>query len=322
MKKILAIVLALAMVLSLAACGNKPADDTKPESESKPSQATDNQKDDTKDSYTIGFLVSDMTNEFFSTLEAAARKEAEEAGHKFITLTATNDASKDVTNMEDLLAQKPDVILYNPVDSDAAPDVVAMANEANVPIITVDRNSNGGKVLAHIASDNVFGGELAGKYIVEQLGEKGGEVVEIQGQPGASAANDRGKGFHNIVEKADNIKIVVSQTGNWATADAMTVMENALTSNPDVKAVFCHNDVMALGALEACVQAGRDDIIVVGFDADADARAQIEDGVMAGTIQQLPAEMGKTAVQTAISYLQGESVEDNIGVEVEMITRK
>lgn len=336
MKKILALVLALVLVLGLVACASGDTTEDTATDDTATNETTDDaattETEDTADdtteetssesgSYVIGLMLSDMTNEFFSTLEASARETADAAGQTLISLTATNDAAKDVSNMEDLLSQDPDIIIYNPVDSDAAPDVVAMANEAGVPVITVDRASNGGEVLCHIASDNVYGGELAGQYIVDALGADGGEVVEIQGQAGASATNDRGTGFHNIVDATDNVEVVVSQTGNWATADAMTIMENALTSNPDVKAVFCHNDTMALGALEACTQAGRDDIIIVGFDADAAAVAEIEAGVMAATIQQLPDEMGKTAVNTAIEYLNGTDIEAQIGVEVALISR-
>ena len=267
----------------------------------------------------IGVMLSDNTNQFFSTMEDALKKAAEDEGYDMVVLSAGNDAAKDVTNMEDLLTQSPDVIIYNPVDSDAAGDAVKLANDAGVPLMTIDRAANSGEVVTHIASDNVYGGEIAAQYIVDQLAD-GGEVVEIQGQAGASATNERGEGFHNVIDKDDKFDVVVSQTGNWSSSEAMSVMENALTANPDIKAVFCHNDQMALGAMEACQQADRDDIVIVGFDADADNLDAIRDGKQAATVRQLPALMAQTAVETVGKILAGEEVDESIGTKVELVT--
>ncbi len=269
---------------------------------------------------TIGMMLSDTANQFFVTMYEAAQEKAKELGVEVIVLDAANDAAKDVSNMEDLLSRGVDAILYNPVDSDAAPAVVELANKAGVPVITIDRSSNGGEVVSHIASDNVFGGKIAGEYIISLLPD-GGEIAEIQGQAGASAAKDRGEGFHLAVDTIENIKVVSSQIGNWDRTQALSIMENVMLANPDVKAVFCHNDVMALGVVEACQQAGRSDIIIVGFDADKDALTAIEEGTMMATVQQLPDQMGIIGVQTAVDFLAGKTVEPKIGVEVALITK-
>jgi ribose transport system substrate-binding protein len=269
----------------------------------------------------VGFILSDLTNEFFVTMNDGAKEKAAELGYEIVTLDSGNDASVEMTNVEDMISRKPDVIAYNPVDSDAAASAVELANKAGIPVITVDRSSKGGEIICHIASDNVYGGKIAGEYILKRLGAEGGKLVEIQGQPGNSATNDRGQGFHEAVDKAPGIKVVLSQTGNWDKAEAMSIMENALTANPDIKGVFCHNDVMALGAMEACVNQGRKDIIIVGFDADPTAVAAVKDGAMAATVQQLPALMGSIAVETADKYLNKKPFEKNIGAEVSLITK-
>ncbi len=295
MKKILALVLVAMMAFALV-----PASAEKP--------------------VAIGMMLSDTANQFFVTMYEAAQAKAAELGVEVIVLDAANDAAKDVSNMEDLLSRGVSAILYNPVDSDAAPAVVELANKAGVPVITIDRSSNGGEVVSHIASDNVFGGKIAGEYIVSLLPE-GGEIAEIQGQAGASAAKDRGEGFHLAVDTIENIKVVSSQIGNWDRTQALSIMENVMLASPDVKAVFCHNDVMALGVVEACKQAGRTDIIIVGFDADKDAITAIEAGEMAATVQQLPDQMGIIGVQTAVDFLAGMTVEPSIGVQVALITK-
>ena len=296
MKKILAVLIATLMLLTM--CSAAMAEET----------------------VTIGYLLSDLSNQFFTTLEQGIKARCEELGVEVVGYDSGNDAANDMTNMEDLINLGVDIILYNPVDSDAGEAVVELANAAGIPVVTIDRGVNGGEVVCHIASDNVYGAELAAQFIVELLGEEGGAVAEVQGMAGASAATDRHTGFDNVMGAAENITVVSSQIGNWDRTQAMTIMENVLTSNPEVKAVFCANDVMALGVVEACQANGRDDIIIVGFDADDDAIAAIQEGTMSGTIQQLPETMGVTGVDVALAHLKGETVEANIGVEVALVT--
>lgn len=296
MKKILAVLIATLMLLTM--CSAAMAEET----------------------VTIGYLLSDLSNQFFTTLEQGIKARCEELGVEVVGYDSGNDAANDMTNMEDLINLGVDIILYNPVDSDAGEAVVELANAAGIPVVTIDRGVNGGEVVCHIASDNVYGAELAAQYIVELLGEEGGAVAEVQGMAGASAATDRHTGFDNVMGAAENITVVSSQIGNWDRTQAMTIMENVLTSNPEVKAVFCANDVMALGVVEACQANNRDDIIIVGFDADDDAIAAIQEGTMMGTIQQLPETMGVTGVDVALAYLAGEEVEPFIGVEVALVT--
>lgn len=296
MKKILAVLIATLMLLTM--CSAAMAEET----------------------VTIGYLLSDLSNQFFTTLEQGIKARCEELGVEVVGYDSGNDAANDMTNMEDLINLGVDIILYNPVDSDAGEAVVELANAAGIPVVTIDRGVNGGEVVCHIASDNVYGAELAAQYIVDLLGEEGGAVAEVQGMAGASAATDRHTGFDNVMGAAENITVVSSQIGNWDRTQAMTIMENVLTSNPEVKAVFCANDVMALGVVEACQANNRDDIIIVGFDADDDAIAAIQEGTMKGTIQQLPETMGVTGVDVALAYLAGEEVEPFIGVEVALVT--
>ena len=296
MKKILAVLIATLMLLTM--CSAAMAEET----------------------VTIGYLLSDLSNQFFTTLEQGIKARCEELGVEVVGYDSGNDAANDMTNMEDLINLGVDIILYNPVDSDAGEAVVELANAAGIPVVTIDRGVNGGEVVCHIASDNVYGAELAAQYIVELLGEEGGAVAEVQGMAGASAATDRHTGFDNVMGAAENITVVSSQIGNWDRTQAMTIMENVLTSNPEVKAVFCANDVMALGVVEACQANNRGDIIIVGFDADDDAIAAIQEGTMMGTIQQLPETMGVTGVDVALAYLAGEEVEPFIGVEVALVT--
>ena len=209
------------------------------------------------------------------------------------------------------------VLIVNPVDSDAVAGAVQSAIAAGVKVISVDRAVNGVEVDCQIASDNVAGAAMATQYIVDTLGE-GAVVAELQGITGASAAIDRSAGFHQIADA--KLNVVASQTANFDRALGMSVMENMLQGNGDIQAVFAANDEMALGALEAISGAGKD-ILVVGFDATDDAVEAVKAGRMGGTIAQQPALLGATAVENAVSLINGQSIEKNIPVEVTLITK-
>ncbi|MBL7575075.1 substrate-binding domain-containing protein [Peptoniphilus asaccharolyticus] len=177
------------------------------------------------------------------------------------------------------------MLLINPTDSDAVAAAVMNANQAGIPVITLDRASNGGEVLSHIASDNVAGGKMAGEHIIKLLEGKG-NVVELEGIPGSSSARERGQGFNEAIEGSE-LQVVAKQTANYDRTEGLSVMENILQANTDIQAVFAHNDEMALGALEAIKSSGKD-IKVVGFDATDDAVKSVEAGELAATIAQQP----------------------------------
>jgi ribose transport system substrate-binding protein len=269
---------------------------------------------------TIGLSVSTLNNPFFVSLKEGAEKAAKEAGVELIVVDAQDDTAKQISGVEDLIQKKVSAILINPTDSAAIATAVEAANKANIPVITVDRAAEGGQVVSHIASDNVKGGQMAGEYILEKLGGKG-NIVELQGIAGTSAARDRGKGFHDAVDNKEGVKVVASQPADFDRAKGLSVMENILQSNPDIQAVFAHNDEMALGALQAIEASGKK-ILVVGFDATDDAVKAVNEGKMAATVAQKPAAIGETAVQTAVKVTKGEKVESFIPVDLELVTKK
>ncbi|MBQ7834522.1 MAG: substrate-binding domain-containing protein, partial [Ruminiclostridium sp.] len=271
---------------------------------------------DYKGNGSIGLSVSTQNNPFFVTLVEGAKAAAAKAGVQLVVVDAGDDAAKQVSDIEDLIAKNVSVLIVNPVDSDTVSSVVQNAVNKGVKVISADRVVNGVEIDCQIASDNVLGAELATQYIVDMVGE-GAKVAELQGTSGASAAIDRGTGFHNVADA--KLQVVASQPADFDRTKGMTVMENMLQANGDIKAVFAANDEMALGAMEA-IAASRKSIIVVGFDATDDAIASIKDGRMSATIAQQPDLIGATAVDTAIRLINGEAVEKSIPVEVTLIT--
>lgn len=298
MKKVLVVILVLVMALGLFGCGG-----------STPPAAT---------TPTIGLVVSTLNNPFFVDLRDGAQAKADELGATLIVLDSQDDAATEMSNVEDLITQGVSLIMINPTDSDAVGNAIAAANAAKIPVITLDRSANSGVVVSHIASDNVAGGKMAGEFIIEKLGGVG-DVVELEGIPGASAARERGQGFNEAIATS-KIVVVAKQTANFDRAEGLSVMENILQAQPKINAVFAHNDEMALGALEAIKASGRD-IFVVGFDATADAVAAVEAGEMAATVQQLPKEIGGSGVATAMKVIAGETVEAYIPVALALVTK-
>ena len=266
----------------------------------------------------IGLSVSTQNNPFFVTLVEGAKEAADAAGVSLTVVDAGDDVTKQVSDIEDLIAKDISVLIVNPVDSDAVTGAVQAAKDKGVCVISVDRAVNGVEIDCQIASDNVLGAELATQYIVDQVGE-GAKVAELQGTSGASAAIDRGTGFHNIADA--KLDVVASQVANFDRTEGMSVMENILQANGDIKAVFAANDEMALGAVEAVSGAGKD-VIIVGFDATDDAIAAIKEGRMAATIAQQPDLIGSTAIENALKLIGGEAIPSSIPVEVTLITKE
>jgi ribose transport system substrate-binding protein len=306
MKKLKNLFLILIAMLVLSACSQ----------ESALLEEDEGTKDGT-DVKKIGFSISTLNNPFFVTLSEGAKSVSKDLGVELVIIDAQDDASKQASDVEDLIQQGVDLLLINPVDSSAVGASVESANAAGVPVITVDRSAESGEIVSHIASDNVAGGKLAGEFLLEQVGE-GAKVVMLEGVAGSSAARDRGEGFLTAVE--GKVDLVSSQTANFNRSEGLTVMENMLQANPDIEAVFSQNDEMALGAIEAIESAGKN-ILVIGFDATEDAIKKIEEGKMAASVAQKPDEIGRAAVETAVKHLNGESVEEFIPVELELVTK-
>jgi ribose transport system substrate-binding protein len=309
MKKVLAVLMMMVLTVGvMAGCST-----SKPEAEK---ASTDAAAGTTKK---VGLVLSTLNNPFFVTLKEGAEAKAKELGIELIVLDSQNDPSKDMANVEDLITQGVSLILLNPTDSDAVANAVKAANTANIPVITLDRAANGGEVVSHVASDNIAGGKMAADFINEKLAGKG-NVIELQGIAGTSAARDRGQGFNDQLATYAGLKVVASQPADFDRTKGLSVMENLLQAQPDVQAVFAHNDEMALGALQA-VEASKKNILVVGFDAIDDAVASVKDGKMAATVAQQPELIGALGVEAASKVLNGETIEKSIPVELKLIVK-
>jgi ribose transport system substrate-binding protein len=316
------------LALAVTACGNgdttEPDDTTDADATTEATEAGDTEAGDdaTADAsdVTIGLALSTLQNPFFVTLRDGAQTAADAAGATLSVSDAQDDAQQQADDIQDFITQAVDVILINPVDSAAIVPSIEAANEAGIPVFTVDRGAEGGEVVTHIASDNVLGGRLAGEYLFEQVGGEG-TVAQLEGVPGASATNDRGQGFQEALDGATGIELASSQTANFNREEGYNVAQNLFQATSDLAGIFAQNDEMALGAVEAAEEAGLTDLVIVGFDATDDALAAIADGRMAGTVAQQPAMMGELGVELAVDFLvAGQELAPTVPVEVTVVT--
>ena len=267
----------------------------------------------------IALVISTLDNPFFVTLKEGAEKQAKALDYDLVVLDSQNDPAKELANVEDISVRGVKILLINPTDSDAVGNAIAVANQKKLPVITLDRAANKGQVIAHIASDNTAGGEMAGNYIAEKLG-KGAKIIQLEGIAGTSAARERGAGFAKAAQ-AHDFKILASQPADFDRSKGLNVMENLLTAKPEVQGVFAQNDERALGALRAIQAAGKKDLVLVGFDGTDDGVKAVKGGKMAATIAQQPEKIGEIGVQTADKVLKGEKVEASIPVELKLINQ-
>ncbi|GHA11237.1 ribose ABC transporter substrate-binding protein RbsB [Oceanisphaera arctica] len=267
---------------------------------------------------TLALVISTLNNPFFVTMKEGAEQKAQELGYDLIVLDSQNDPAKELANVEDLSVRGTKVLLINPTDSDAVTNAIRLANRAGLPVLTLDRAANRGEVVSHIASDNVAGGLMAGDYIAEQVGADA-RVIQLEGIAGTSAARERGKGFAQAVDK-HGFELMASQPADFDRTKGLNVMENLLTGNPTVQAVFAQNDEMALGAMRALQAANKKDVLIVGFDGTEDGIKAVQGGRLAATIAQQPNAIGAIAVETADKILKGETVASHIPVPLQVIS--
>ena len=270
----------------------------------------------------IGMVVSTLNNPFFVNMKDGAEKEAKKLGYDLVILDSQNDPAKERANVEDLVQLGVIALLINPTDSDAVVKTVEVANKSNIPVITLDRQANGGKITSHIASDNIKGGEMAAEYVLDKFKDEKGpiNVVEIQGIPGASATRDRGEGFHNIMDKNDKFNFISIQAADFDRQKGLQVMENIIQANPNIQVVFAHNDEMALGAVKA-IKASGINALVIGFDGNDDAKDFIDANEMTATIAQQPDLIGALGVELANKIYKGENIKDKIAADLKVYTK-
>jgi ribose transport system substrate-binding protein len=255
----------------------------------------------------IGVSIADQKSLFYVAAVDGMEQAAKEAGYELRVLSADNDATKQVNQVQDLLTQDIGVLIYTPQDATAAAAGVKLANDAGVPVVAVDQKpeSGNGKLATYIATDSVKAAYELCTWMFEQIGNSG-EIAVLQGPLGATAELQRTEGCNNALAENPDVEVVSWESAGWDETQAFEKSQNILTANPNLKAIFGESDAMALGAAKAAKQAGRDGLIFGGIDGFPTMFEAIDSGLVQATMAQQPYLMGQIAVQNAISILEGE----------------
>ena len=262
-------------------------------------------------------------NPFWAAVEQGAMDKGEEMGANVIVLSppAESDVAAQINQVEDQIASGVDAIVIAVTDPAALQPILSLAAGEGIPVLCIDTQCNAEGALTYIGTDNEVGASIAAQYICDNV-EAGSDVAILQGIITQSTGQQRAEGSKAGFE-ACGLNVVAEQPANWDRAEGQTVMENILTANPFLSAVFASNDNMALGAIEALKSADMlDEVTVVGFDANPDAATSVLAGEMSATVAQNPYNMGAFGVENAIKALMGEEIDEVIDTGTVLVTEE
>jgi ABC-type sugar transport system substrate-binding protein len=287
----------------------------------RPEQAGDDKPQSKKK---IAVVISTLNNPWFVVLGNTAKERAEQLGYEATIFDSQNDTAKESDHFDNIIAGDYAAILFNPTDADGSIANVRKAKEVDIPTFCIDREINSNDVaVTQILSDNYTGCVELGQYFVKRMNRKG-RYVELLGILGDNNTWNRSKGFHSVVDNYPELKMVSQQTAEFDRTKAMEVFESILQANPEIDAVFCGNDAMAMGAYQALVAAGKaDKVMVFGFDGAKDVIDSIQDGKIIATGMQFPKRMAQMAAEQADEYIKGRrDFPQKVPVAVELVTQE
>jgi ABC-type sugar transport system substrate-binding protein len=286
-----------------------------------------------KDTYTVGFAQTGSNNPWRLGESKSMQDEAKRLGYTLVETNANEDTAKQIADVDSLIAQGVDILIFPPRESQALAPSVMKAKAAGIPVILIDRDVDheiakpSEDYITFIGSDFVDQGRRAAEWLVEATGGEA-KIIELEGTTGADPAIDRKKGFDDYLagtfrgtptpEGAHaGMEIIASQTADFQRDTGREVMQTLLQSHPDVTAVYAHNDEMAIGAIAALQEAGRkpgEDVILVSIDGENAALDAILDGTLGASVESSPF-FGPIAFETMAKYIAGEDIPDWVKVE-------
>jgi ribose transport system substrate-binding protein len=266
----------------------------------------------------IGVTLLTREHEFYRELEAGLRDAAGKLGYEVLITSGDMDLAKQQSQIENFIVQRVDAIVVCPADSKGIAPAIDRANQSGIPVFTADIAAQGGRVVSHIASDNLAGGRMAGEFIARSLNGQG--EVGIIGQQEVQSGLDRENGFKEEVAKHPGIKVVAVLNGGGVRDKALKAAEDMLQGNPNLKAIFGINDDSALGALSAAEARGRNDLVIVGYDAIPEAVSAIKRGSpLKADVAQQPRDIGAKTIEAISQHFSGAQVPPNIAVPIRIV---
>ena len=201
-------------------------------------------------------------------------------------------------------------IICDNAGADASIEAVQKAYDAGIPTFLIDREINqSGLAVAQIVADNAQGAAAIAEVWVEAMNYEG-KYAELLGLESDTNCQVRSDNYHSVIDEYEDLEMVAQQSANWDQTEAYEKTEAILQSNPEITGIICGNDTMACGAVQACLDAGRNDIKIIGLDGSDEANAYIKSGDMVGTALQQIALITEMAVEQADAYLNGTAPEE------------
>ena len=282
-----------------------------------------------KDRYKVGFPQMESNNPWRIAESKSFVDTAKSCNWDLIVTDAAGSAAKQVADVDSMIAQGIDVLFLPPREEKPLIPAVKKAAAAGIPTFLIDRSVDpknakaGVDFISFLGSDFVDQGRRVAEWTLANFKGSKGVIVELEGTTGSSPANDRRKGFDDVINKKGNMKIVASQSGDFSRDKGRQVMETLLQAHPTVNIVYAHNDEMAIGAIQALELAGKKpgkDVLIVSIDGTRDALQAIIDGKMGVTVESSPF-FGPLACATMKRYAAGEKIEPWVKVKDRIFTK-
>ena len=286
------------------------------------------------DEAVYGVLLKTLSNPFWGAMEKGIHDGADAAGAKYFMQAVESDqaAEPQLNTCNTMLERKPAVMITAAINSTILLPCLKQANEMGIPVVDLDANLDhaiaqkaGVKISFTIGSDNVAAGRQGADWLADKLGKDAkGPVLVIEGLAGNITGQKRAQGFRDELAKAaPGLNVVASLPGDWDGQKAANITNDTLTRNPDLVAIFCANDTMALGAVEAAYAAGKGgQVTIIGVDGNVDAVKSIKAGRLNASVAQLPYLVGKQAVEKAKAVLSGQTVDEYTYVPTLVLTKQ
>ena len=255
-------------------------------------------------------ITPSTSNPFFNTEQVIAKEKAEELGYDVKCASHDDAAATQLELFEAAINDGAAAIICDNAGADASIEAVQKAYDAGIPTFLIDREINqSGLAVAQIVADNAQGAAAIAEVWVEAMNYEG-KYAELLGLESDTNCQVRSDNYHSVIDEYEDLEMVAQQSANWDQTEAYEKTEAILQSNPEITGIICGNDTMACGAVQACLDAGRNDIKIIGLDGSDEANAYIKSGDMVGTALQQIALITEMAVEQADAYLNGTAPEE------------
>ncbi len=346
-KQIFTIFVLIILILNIIGCANNSTKNTAAEKEKAPVEQISDAKvaanekilmeqlqplPQTNQGEKIGILVITLTNPYWVSLKKSYELAAKELGVNVEVMAAPTegDTKSQLETLQAMIAKDYKGLIISPIEPNNLVPGIINANKKGIKVVNLGPGINvdavkdaGGKLDGRITVDFEEQGQRAAEYIVEKIGKDGGKVAIIQGIPGAGQSEGRTTGAKKVFENTPGIKLVSIQPANWDRNTAYNIATNLLQANPDIKGIFCCNDVMALAAADALEAAGkRNGRIIFGVDFTDEAKAAIGTGKLDGSIAYSMDAYAKAGILLCLKTIQGMEVPPTVKSPLAVVTKE